>query len=1073
MAQNMKFSTSVNIERDNGKVLDYIVTANAKQAVATIINQFNVGLHSFCLIGSYGTGKSSFLLSFQNCLNDKYKGNQPLLKNKGQFNNFTNFEFLNIVGDYTTLMSLMQKHIESESNNEKNFFKALDNYYKQIQSQNKFLVIIIDEFGKVLEHAAKNNPEKEMYFLQKFCEYVNDTNKNILLLTTLHQSFSAYAKGLKNEQKQEWTKVKGRIHDIVFKEPIEQLLNLAAVRISAKREAEFCPSISTLYDLAIQTKFANVELKKEVVTSLYPLDIFSAYVLTQANQRYGQNERTLFTFLEQQSEGSVSEYKVVNNKLYNLSVVHDYIVYNFHSYLNEANSDSANWSAIKIAIERVEGLNLEANQIEDAISLVKVIGLLGIFASSSMTLDLTFLDEYAKNAMGISNVPTLVKKLEQNKIIRYAKYKSKYILFEGTDVDIEVGLYNASIECKRTEDFVDKLKSLFDFKVSLANAHYYKTGTPRFFEYQITGAPSTKVPSAEIDGVINLIFARKEDFSTIKQQCCTVTNQPIAYCLFTNSESIIDHIFEIDKLIWVRDIYVADDNDKVAHKEIENLLEFEKSLLNKIVLDSMFSSRVEWYFNGRKIDNISSHKDLTKFLSTIADEIFFNTPIFKNELVNKHKPSGTISTARQNYLLALLENNTKRNIGFAEDKYPPEKSIYLTLVKKTGMHIKESTDFSLVAPTEPSFQKVWSACVEFLDSTQNKPRKLTELSKILASAPYGLKQGLIDCWLPTFLIAKKNDFALYSDNMYVPKINREVLELIQRTPSHFTIKSFHVEGVKQVFFDKYREAINLRESALNGESFIETIRPFLVFYNKLDNYAKTTKEIQSNAIRFRDVISKAVDPEKTFFEDLPEALGFKEVVISQNPEAIESFVTVLHECIRTLRSCYDDFIKLIEEHILKSLNIVERDFTKYKSLIDLRYKSVKLDLMPTDIKNFYSRLVSNYQDRTHWIESISYVLLNKPLDKIKDSEKTFLLMSIQDRFFQLDDYVEMHKSNNDKVVRLHITQNQESAITKQVVLTDKAEKEVDALMNKLEKTFSSDDNVNIAAMIKLLKKRLK
>ena len=230
----MKFSTSVNIERDNNKVLNYIVTANARQAIGTIVNSFTTGIHSFCLIGSYGTGKSSFILALQNCLSGKVTGKDLLFNNKGQFNEYKNFEFLNIVGDYQPLISLLQKYVSSSDTNEKNFFNALDNLYKKVQKQNKFLFIVIDEFGKVLEHAAKNNPEKEMYFLQKFCEYVNDTSKNIILLTTLHQSFSAYAKGLKLEQKQEWTKVKGRIQDIVFKEPIEQLLNLAAIRIAEK-----------------------------------------------------------------------------------------------------------------------------------------------------------------------------------------------------------------------------------------------------------------------------------------------------------------------------------------------------------------------------------------------------------------------------------------------------------------------------------------------------------------------------------------------------------------------------------------------------------------------------------------------------------------------------------------------------------------------------------------------------------------------------------------------------------------------------------------------------------------------
>ena len=42
------------------------------------------------------------------------------------------------------------------------------------------------------------------------------------------------------------------------------------------------------------------------------------------------------------------------------------------------------------------------------------------------------------------------------------------------------------------------------------------------------------------------------------------------------------------------------------------------------------------------------------------------------------------------------------------------------------------------------------------------------MAKQLASAPLGLKRGFIDCWLPTFLIIKKDDFALYSDGTYIP-----------------------------------------------------------------------------------------------------------------------------------------------------------------------------------------------------------------------------------------------------------------------------------------------------------------
>ena len=100
----MKFSPSINIELDRNKTLNYIVTANAHQAVGKIVNGFVTGTHSFCLVGSYGTGKSSFLLAFENCL--KNTGQHDLFKYKGQFNSFSDFEFLNVVGDYAPFVDV-------------------------------------------------------------------------------------------------------------------------------------------------------------------------------------------------------------------------------------------------------------------------------------------------------------------------------------------------------------------------------------------------------------------------------------------------------------------------------------------------------------------------------------------------------------------------------------------------------------------------------------------------------------------------------------------------------------------------------------------------------------------------------------------------------------------------------------------------------------------------------------------------------------------------------------------------------------------------------------------------------
>ena len=128
--------------------------------------------------------------------------------------------------------------------------------------------------------------------------------------------------------------------------------------------------------------------------------------------------------------------------------------------------------------------------------------------------------------------------------------------------------------------------------------------------------------------------------------------------------------------------------------------------------------------------------------------------------------------------------------------------------------------------------------------------------------------------------------------------------------------------------------------------------------------------------------------------------------------------------------------------------------------------------MPIDMKNFHARLTGKYADRKTWIEAVCYSILNKALENIKDSEKDFLFMSIQDRFFQLDDYVEMHKLGDENVIRLHITQNKEKAFVKQVLIPKESMSEVERLEQQIEQLLSGDDSINMAALMKLIKKKM-
>ena len=834
-------------------------------------------------------------------------------------------------------------------------------------------------------------------------------------------------------------------------------------------------SSGLIYNLAQNTKFASPSIKYEdTAERLYPLDLFAAHALTLSIQRYGQNERTLFSFLESTGGGSLQSFKDSEHTTYNLADVYDYDIYNFHSFLSEINLDSAAWAGIRVSLERVEGL-FDTEIADDAIKLVKTIGMINLFGNAGVSFTKKDLSLYAKNALGIISPEGVIDLLAQHKIIRYAEYKSQYVLFEGTDVNIESELLKASGIVPRSKDVVEKLLENFSLPVEFANAAYYRKGTPRYFEYVISDYPVNKQPQNEIDGYINLVFNESLTLEKLKQETSTV-EEAILYAYFKRTDKVIDHIWMLDKLAYVQNI--VDSADKVAHRELKALMNHERGLLNASVLDALFrySQDVVWVYRGNEFQ-IDSKTSFNKFLSRICDEVYFSTPIYINEMVNKHKPSGAMSLARVNYLSHLLENSTEYNLGFEDSMFKPEKTIYLTLLKNTGIHRLFLGTYELEAPQEESFCDLWNVCEAFLEGSKEKPRKLAELINTLKARPFKLKQGVIDLWIPTYLIIKKNDYSLYNDSgVFIPFINREVLDIMQKSPGGFQIKAFNVEGVKLDLYNKYREALNLsQDSEFTAASLIETIRPFLVFYKKLNKYTKQTKRLKKTTLQFRNVLSTAKDPEKTFFEDLPRALGFKDSVLASNDEVLKSYVDLLQNAIRELRSCYVNLIGRIENALVDSLSLKSTDFIQYKKELEERYSCLKTYLLTDKQKAILNRILSPAVDKVSWYQSLAYVILDKQLENLLDEEEAYLIDNLIHLFKELDKYIDISRQNlehEDNFIRIEMISN-DGAILPQVVRLNKSKIDVAQKIEKqIDKLLSGDSEVDAYALLMILKRKL-
>ena len=426
--------------------------------------------------------------------------------------------------------------------------------------------------------------------------------------------------------------MKGRFKEIVFNEPVEQLLFLASKRIERTPRKIVNNNFEKIYELAVSSKFASASISYDTALSLYPMDLFAAQALTLSIQRYGQNERTLFSFLEATGQGSLQSFVEGKHTTYSLADVYDYDIYNFYSYLSEINADSAAWTSIRVSLERVEGL-FEGDIATAAIALVKTIGMINLFGKAGVQLDKKGLSIYARTALGVNTPGDIIDLLTQHKIIRYATYKSQYILFEGTDVNIEGELLKAAGIVPRSKDVIDKLLTNFNLPIEFANASYFRKGTPRYFEYKISDQPIIQQPQDEIDGFINLIFNEDISLDEILKQTANV-EEAILYAYFKKAEKIIDHVWQLDKLAYVQND--IDSNDNVAQKELKALIVHEQELLNTSVLNALFNynTDVVWVYKGEVID-ITSKAAFNKWLSVICDQVYCDTPVYINEMVNK------------------------------------------------------------------------------------------------------------------------------------------------------------------------------------------------------------------------------------------------------------------------------------------------------------------------------------------------------------------------------------------------------------------------------------------------------
>ena len=1141
-----RFQRSVHLERDfyTENALDgYVVTVKARETLTRLISaqENSATSKAWSLTGPYGSGKSAFALFAAKLLGDS---NAPttqqaldLLKRE-DISLYERFMHIKGNGDYalsgfcpvlisgeraplpTALLRGLEQGLKtfgipSSSSLQRNIKKLLktetvdkppsaseittlfESATRAIRKNGGTgLLLVIDELGKFLEYAAQSPAKGDVFVLQTLAEFATRSDQTpLFLLTILHQAFEQYAHRIAKSQREEWAKIQGRFEDIAFVEPAEQVLRLigSAIKRTSKSQRSNL-SLSVEFNLK-PTQLADDKFS-ELLRNCLPLHPTVALIIGAIFRRFAQNERSLFAFLSSSEPYGLQDF--LSNRRYDSGVLPMFLIADLYDYLNttignrlSAARDGDKWVEIEMAINRL------TDPSPTLVKLIKTIGLLSIIGEVSTHLKASkrilhyALDDHT--AEFNQEFDTALKTLEKRSIVIYRRYNDVYALWEGSDIDIETLSHEAEGHLDPNETLTNYLSKLVPPRPLIVRRHLFEKGTLRYFKVRYTDLENFDAnlsePFGEADGLVLYALPAGEDevnqfIEKVNGKDAT-EHQNVLIGIPHSTHFLRDAVTELACLHWISENTPELEGDAVARRELSiRWVAAERDVADQLtkIFGGDGDEPCRWFRKGQEVD-IDSQRARNEYLSKICDAVYHKTPLIRNELINRRKISGAVTTARKKLIQAMLENGDQENLGITG--YPAEMSIYRSLLVETGIHRKNAGMWGFYPPKiddKTEIKHTWKAIEDFLETSEGERQPVVQLYEDLMDPPLGVREGPLPILLCAVMQHYKTEIALYENGSFIADWSMPVFERLLKAPQLFELKRFQMTGVRSDLFSQFSKVFN-PSTETQTPDLLTVVTPLMRTIAQLPKYTLTTQELSDNAKNLRKVVLNAREPDELLFKQLPEAFGFSDfgAAAATSTEAVSEFFSVLRDALSELEQAYDILLNSVEQMLVVAFGLTPTA-EKLRTELVARAEPLLAVTIEMDLKGFLIQVCSGGHDFTSWLEAIATYLAKKPPSAWVDTDKVQFESNLAQlarkyRHFEAVSYEKRThtESSTGEPIRVGITTPNRTEQERVVTLTPTADAQTAEMEDEIRKVFDKfdvDDNpeLHIAILARISQK---
>ncbi|TQK44432.1 hypothetical protein FBY35_5936 [Streptomyces sp. SLBN-118] len=912
------------------------------------------------------------------------------------------------------------------------------------------LLLVIDEFGKTLEHLAGHNEfadaQHDLFLLQELAERAAGPNGlPVYLMTLQHLSFMDYASRSSELKTREWAKIQGRFEDITFVPHHGDSLHLLRRRldrsaVNSAGQALITASAEASADIWTQHGLGVLaELGPDHFADLYPLHPITALAAPILAAQIGQHDRSLSGFLNSGEPNTIrhslsrhSTQKAEHASTVRLPQLYDYFLNSGRTTLL-ASANASRWIEVDSRIRDANGLP-DADQ--DVLKTIGVLNLIDSDGALSATAPMIHFALHDPTDVADSDAFQALEErladLVRRGFVVHREFSGEYRVWQGTDVDID-GRLKEIISRFDDASVINRLGSLVP-QAFVAGRHSQVTGMMRVFYTAVSG-PETKSVAAPdelkepADGLVVFHLGTDADRPDV--------HSPLPVLIGTTPHPDVV-LTTATYLVALKELSNQQDIDHVARREvIERLVQAEAELLE--LLQYAFyppSSEASWslWHTGiapgeEPAASGLTARSLSGLVSLACESVYPHTPHIRNEMLGRHVLTSQAAQARGILLTAMLSSSGEENLGFGGG-YKAERAMYSGVLAYLGLHREngvaqaESQQESLLPygfspPGEghEHAQPAWNALNEVLTSATERV-SIEEVIRVLMSPPFGLKAGVVPVFLIPALVIRRHDIALFEEGTYLPRLTIDVVERLVKGPARFSVKYTPAgDGQRGSIIKKLMVSLGVeapRSKALRNPDLLSVASALIVRVADLHKYARTTKNISADARTVRTTIVGALDPDDLIFHALPKALGLPEIPARTRANAEAANIHV-----ERLTAAADELVAIDSKLRAEVISVLAQEFRLPAELPELRAQlAARLRgfagaVLTPELRGFVDFVLSDSLEDDDWLEPIVVRLTNSALGDWDDHEAEVFPQKARSMAAALDRVGHLHHAGKE------------------------------------------------------------